>query len=151
MTLIGNDPYITTDTARAAGIELVALAELLARADVVSLHMPLTDATRGLIGHAELARMKPTAFLINAARGGLVDEQALAEALTAGALAGAAVDVFASEPPAADSPLRQAPNTVLTPHLGASTREAQTRAGVQTAKAVLEVLASRRVGQPVAG
>ncbi len=105
--------------------------------------MPLTNATRGLLGSAQLATMKPTAVLVNTARGGLVDEAALADALTAGRLAGAAVDVFADEPLPPDSPLRTAPNTVLTPHLGASTREAQARAGVQTAQAVLDVLAGR--------
>jgi phosphoglycerate dehydrogenase-like enzyme len=127
-------------------VRLVELADLLTRADFVTLHVPLMAATRGLIGRDGLAQMKPTAALVNTARGGLVDEVALAEALAAGRLAGAAIDVFDDEPLPADSPLRQAPNLVLTPHLGASTREAQARAGVQTAKAVLDVLAGHALG-----
>jgi D-3-phosphoglycerate dehydrogenase len=144
MTLIGSDPFVTTEAATSHGIRLVELTELLTSADVVAVHAPLTPATRGLVGRAELALMKPTALLVNAARGGIVDEVALAEALATDRLAGAAVDVFAGEPLPADSPLRRAPNTVLTPHLGASTAEAQVRAGTDTARRVLEVLAGRR-------
>jgi D-3-phosphoglycerate dehydrogenase len=144
MPLIGSDPFVTTEAAASHGIRLVELTELLTSADVVAVHAPLTPATRGLVGRAELALMKPTALLVNAARGGIVDEVALAEALATDRLAGAAVDVFAGEPLPADSPLRRAPNTVLTPHLGASTAEAQVRAGTDTAHRVLEVLAGRR-------
>ena len=104
--------------------------------------MPLTRSTRNLIGAAELATMKPDAFLVNVARGGVIDEAALADALTAGKLGGAAVDVFTAEPPR-DSPLLSAPNTILTPHLGASTAEAQTRVAVEAAEQVLDVLAGR--------
>jgi D-3-phosphoglycerate dehydrogenase len=144
MTLLGADPFVTAEAAASHGIRLVQLTELFPTADVVAVHTPLTAATRGLIGRAELALMKPTALLVNAARGGIVDEAALADALIAGRLAGAAVDVFADEPLPTDSPLRRAPNTVLTPHLGASTAEAQVRAGTDTAKRVLDVLAARR-------
>jgi len=141
MTLLGADPFVSAGEAAEYRVRLVELPELLTRADFVTLHVPLMAATRGLIGRNQLARLKPTAALVNTARGGLVDEAALAEALVAGRLAGAAIDVFADEPLPADSPLRQAPNVVLTPHLGASTREAQARAGTQTANAVLEILA----------
>jgi len=103
-------------------------------------HTPLTEETRGLIGSGELARMKPTAYLINAARGGVVDESALAEALQAGRLAGAALDVFVREPPPRDFPLVKLENVLAVPHLGAATREAQARSGVEICKAVRDGL-----------
>jgi D-3-phosphoglycerate dehydrogenase len=143
MTLVGADPFVSAGEAAEHRVRLVELPDLLTRSDFVTLHVPLTNATRGLLGSAQLASMKPTAALMNTARGGLVDDAALADALRAGRLAGAAIDVFDDEPLPDDSPLRTAPNTVLTPHLGASTREAQARAGVQTAQAVLDVLAGR--------
>jgi D-3-phosphoglycerate dehydrogenase len=146
MTMLGADPYVSAERAGEYAIAVVELDDLIARSDFITLHVPLMAATRGLFGRPQLAAMKPTAALINTARGGLLDEAALAEALAAGRLAGAAVDVFSDEPLPADSPLRRAPNTVLTPHLGASTREAQARAGVQTAQAVLDVLAARPQG-----
>ncbi len=116
------------------------LDDLLARADVLTLHVPLTRGTRGLIGARELARLKPDAVVVNTARGGVVDERALHEALAAGRLRGAALDVFASEPPAG-SPLLALPNVVLAPHLGATTVEAQRRAGLEAANLVIEALA----------
>jgi D-3-phosphoglycerate dehydrogenase len=142
MRLIASDPYVEPAAAAAHGVELMELDRLLATADVVTLHVPLNDQTRALIGDSQLARMKPDALLVNVARGGLVDEAALAAALRDGRLAGAAVDVYEHEPPH-DSPLLGAPNLVLTPHLGASTTEAQERAGVEVAEQVLEVLAGR--------
>lgn len=142
MELLGHDPFLSEEAAAARGVTLLPLAELLARADVVTLHVPLSHATRGLIGAPELARMKPGALLVNVARGGVVDETALAQALGAGLLGGAAVDVFEHEPPAG-SPLLEAPNTVLTPHLGASTEEAQSKVAVEVAGQVLDVLAGR--------
>jgi len=142
MRLIGSDPYVERAAAASYGVELVELEQLLGAADVITLHAPLNDQTRGMIGEQQLARTKPGALLINVARGGLIDEAALAAALRDGRLAGAAVDVYAHEPPH-DSPLLEAPNTVLTPHLGASTAEAQERAGVEVAGQVLEVLAGR--------
>ena len=119
---------------------LVGLPELLAAADVVTVHVTLTPQTRGLIGPEQIAAMKPGAVLVNVARGGLVDEAALAAALHSGHLSGAAIDVFSTEPMAPDNPLRDAPNTILTPHLGASTAEAQERAGVEMAERLLEAL-----------
>ncbi len=139
MTCIGNDPYVAEGVAQARAVRLAEIDALLAEADVITVHVPLTSATRGMIGAAELARMKPAAMLVNVARGGVVDEAALADALQGGRLGGAAIDVFEHEPPL-NSPLLDAPNTVLTPHLGASTAEAQARVSVEVAQRVLEAL-----------
>lgn len=119
------------------------LEELLPQADVLSLHLPLTRATRGLIGARELARMKPDAVLVNCARGGIVDERALAAALTEGRLRGAALDVFEKEPPG-ESPLLALPNVVLTPNLGGATVEAERHAGLEAAATIIDALG--RVG-----
>lgn len=142
MTIIGADPYVTAEQAALHGVERVELDDLLVRADVVTLHVPGGRSTRGLIGPERIARMKPGAFLLNVARGGIVDEAALAEALASGRLGGAAIDVFEREPPV-DSPLLGAPNTVLTPHLGASTAEAQVAVATEVAAQVLDVLDGR--------
>jgi len=142
MAVLGVDPYVTADQAANHGIELVELDLLLGRADVISVHVPLNRATRGLIGHESIARMKPGALVLNVARGGIVDEAAVAEGLRDGRLGGAAVDVFEHEPPT-DSPLLDAPNTLLTPHLGASTAEAQVLVAEEVAAQVLDVLAGR--------
>jgi D-3-phosphoglycerate dehydrogenase len=142
MDVLGHDPYVTEEAAALHGVELLPMRELLARADAVTVHVPLTRSTRNLIGTAEIGLMKAGAFLVNVARGGVIEEAALAEALTEGRLGGAAVDVFTEEPPK-DSPLLSAPNTILTPHLGASTAEAQTRVAVEAAEQVLDVLAGR--------
>jgi len=142
MTLIGSDPYVTREAGAVHGIEVIPFEKLLTRADAITLHVPLTEQTRGLIGAVALARMKPDAIVVNAARGGLVDEAALAAALREGRLGGAGIDVFEEEPPKA-SPLIDAPRTVLTPHLGASTAEAQALVAVEAAQQVLDVLAGR--------
>jgi D-3-phosphoglycerate dehydrogenase / 2-oxoglutarate reductase len=142
MELLGHDPFVTEEAAAQHGVRLVPLPELLERADAITLHVPLSHATRGLIGADELALMKPAAVLVNVARGGVVDEAALADALRGGRLAGAAIDVFEDEPPKG-SPLLEAPNTVLTPHLGASTEEAQARVAMETVQQVLDVLDGR--------
>jgi D-3-phosphoglycerate dehydrogenase len=134
MTVVVYDPYLTADRADELGVELVDLATVLARADFISIHVPLNDETRGIVGEETLAKMKRTAYLVNASRGGVVDEPALAAALREGAIAGAALDVYETEPLDTDSPLRDVPNLVLTPHLGASTAEAQE--GVATEVAV---------------
>lgn len=133
MDVLAHDPLVAE-----AEVPLVSLAEVLATSDAVSLHLPLTDETRGLIGERELAAMKPTGFLINTARGGLVDEDALARALRERRLAGAALDGFEAEP-LGDSPLRELDNVVLSPHAGASTHEAVLRTA---ARAVDELLAA---------
>ncbi len=140
MRVLAHDPYLSRERAEQVGIELVSLAELLERADVVTVHVPLTDETRGMIGAEELAMMKPTAYLINAARGGVVDEKALVQALRAGKLAGAALDVFEEEPLPSDNPLLEFENVVLVPHLGAATREAQTSVGIEICEAVRDAL-----------
>lgn len=141
MDVIGFDPIVTDEAAALHGVRLASVAEVLARADAVTVHVPLTKTTKGMIGAAELATMKPDALLINVARGGVIDEADLAAALAAGTIGGAAVDVYSQEPIAPDSPLLGAPHTILTPHLGASTEEAQTRVAVEAAEQVAEVLA----------
>ena len=140
MRVIANDPYLTEDQANEAGAKLVGLAELLHRSDVITVHTPLTAHTQGLLSRAQLDATKPGTFVLNVARGGIVDERALADALRAGHLAGAAVDVFSSEPMAAENPLRTAPNVIVTPHLGASTAEAQDRVGLEMAEQMLMAL-----------
>jgi D-3-phosphoglycerate dehydrogenase len=114
---IASDPFVTPEAAAAVGVTLMSLEEVLAQADIVSLHVFLNAQTRGLINAQRLALMKPDAYLVNTSRGPVVNEQALAEALKAGRLAGAGLDVFEVEPMAADSPLLGLPNVVLTPHV----------------------------------
>ncbi|MDQ7843529.1 MAG: phosphoglycerate dehydrogenase [Armatimonadota bacterium] len=134
--------------ALAHGIAYLPLEDLLRTADAVSVHVPLTPKTRGLIGARELAWMKPTAVLVNVARGGVIDEEALAAALEGGRLAGAAVDVFTVEPPW-ESPLLRAPNVILTPHIGAHTLEAMTRMDLMAASDVVAVLRGDPPSYPV--
>ena len=139
MRVLAHDPYLDAAMARRLDIELLPLDELLARADAVTLHLPLSDSTRNLIDRERLRRMKPSALLVNCARGGIVDEAALREALDEGKLAGAALDVFALEPPT-DLALAGHPRVVATPHIGAQTREAQERVATQTARMLLAAL-----------
>ena len=134
-TIVAYDPYIAPALAAQLGVELLGLDELLARADVISVHLPKTAETKGLIGKEQLAKTKKGVIIINAARGGLIDEQALAEAIRQGHVGGAGIDVFETEPTTA-SPLFELPNVVVTPHLGASTAEAQDRAGTDVARSV---------------
>jgi D-3-phosphoglycerate dehydrogenase / 2-oxoglutarate reductase len=139
MQALAYDPFVTTEIIQQTGAEPVTFDELLARADYVSLHCPLTEATRNIIDAERLAQMKPGAGLINCARGGLIDEGALCEALQSGHLAGAALDVYANEPPKG-SPLLKLDMVVLTPHLGASTKEAQQAVSVKIAEDVAAFL-----------
>jgi D-3-phosphoglycerate dehydrogenase len=148
MRVLAYDPYLTAEQAAEAGAKLVGLPELLLRSDVITVHTPLTDQTRNFISKPQLDAMKPGVFVLNVARGGIVNEEALAEALTAGHVAGAAVDVYSTEPMPPDLALRTAPHTVLTPHLGASTSEAQERVGEEMASQV--VLALSGVTPPYA-
>ena len=141
MRIVTHDPYLTAEQAAEHGAKLVGLTELLHRSDVITVHTPLNPQTRGILASAQLEATKPGAFVLNVARGGIVDEAALADGLRSGHLAGAAVDVYAAEPMAPDNPLRDAPNLVLTPHLGASTSEAQDRVGVEMAEQVISALA----------
>jgi D-3-phosphoglycerate dehydrogenase len=142
MTVLGVDPYVSAEQAALHDVELTDMDGLLRRADVVTVHVPLGRKTKGLIGRDALAKMKPGALLLNVARGGVLDEAAVAESLRAGHLGGAGVDVFEQEPPVG-SPLLDAPNTLLTPHLGASTEEAQVLVAEEVADQVLDVLAGR--------
>lgn len=136
MRVLAYDPYLGAEAAKGMGIELAALDAVLREADAISLHVPLTDGTRGILGPAQLDLLKPGAVIVNAARGGLVDEAALIARLRDGRIAGAAFDVFDQEPLPADHPLRSLPNVVLTPHLGASTEEAQLNVAIEIAEAV---------------
>lgn len=140
MTVIGFDAYVPAAHAQAMGVELLSLKEVLCSADILTLHLTLTDETRGLLDAERLSLCRKGAVLVNTARGALVDEKALAAALNSGHLGGAALDVFEPEPLPMDSPLRKAPNCLLTPHLGASTREAQQRVAVEIAEAVRDAL-----------
>jgi len=148
VTVIAYDPYVTTARAQQLGVELVSLDDLLRRADFTTIHMPRTPETLGMISDAQFALMKPTAFVVNVARGGLIDEDALHRALTSNTIAGAGLDVFVAEPPK-DSPLLALPNVVVTPHLGASTDEAQEKAGVSVAKSVRLALGGELVPDAV--
>jgi D-3-phosphoglycerate dehydrogenase len=140
MTVVAYDPFLNAERASAIGIDLDTLDGVLSRADVISLHTPLTDQTAGMIGDAQLAKLRRGAVVINAARGGVVDEGALQRALESGHLGGAALDVYTEEPLPADSPLRKLPNTVLTPHLGAATAEAQRNVAIEITTAIRAAL-----------
>lgn len=146
--LIAYDPYVQPARAAQLGIRMVSLDELLAESDFITVHLPKTKETAGLIGDAELHKVKPTVRIINAARGGIVDEQALYEAIVEGRVAGAGLDVFAKEP-CTDSPLFTLESVVATPHLGASTDEAQEKAGIAVAKSVRLALAGELVPDAV--
>ncbi|NYF11373.1 D-3-phosphoglycerate dehydrogenase [Leifsonia sp. AK011] len=135
VNVVAYDPYVTAARAQQLGVTLLTLDELLAESDFITIHMPKTPETTGMISTEQLALMKPTAFIVNVARGGLIDEDALYAALKSNRIAGAGLDVFVSEPPT-DSPLLELENVVLTPHLGASTDEAQEKAGVSVARSV---------------
>ncbi len=149
MRVIVFDPFLNPDRATALGVETAGLDEILERADVLSVHVPLTDETLGLIGEAQLAKLKPSAFVLNVARGGVVDEDALLKALQNKRLAGAALDVYSMEPLPADHPFRSLPNVVLTPHLGASTAEAQQNVAIEIAEAVRAALLDNDVSRAV--
>jgi len=148
MRVLAYDPYVQAGRAAQMGVRLVSLEELLEQADFASVHLPKTTETIGLIGEAELARVKPSLVLVNAARGGIVDEHALYIALKEGRIAAAGLDVFANEP-CTDSPLFEFDNVVATPHLGASTDEAQEKAGVAVARSVRLALAGELVPDAV--
>ncbi len=139
MKVIAYDPFVSLEYARNLRVDLVSFEKVLTDADFITLHLPLTDQSRNLIGARELSMVKPAVRIINCARGGLIDEQALAQAIDEGRVAGAALDVFAQEPPK-DNPLMKNPKVIVTPHLGASTAEAQTSVATDAAEQVLAVL-----------
>jgi D-3-phosphoglycerate dehydrogenase len=140
MRVIAYDPYISDAVFERVAAEKVTLDQLLAQADVITVHTPLTDETRGMITPAEFAKMKDGVIVLNIARGGIYQEQALADALNCGKVSGAAVDVYTEEPPGKDHPLLNAKNIILSPHIGANTIEAQDRVAVQTSEMVVEAL-----------
>ncbi|GIU92029.1 MAG: D-3-phosphoglycerate dehydrogenase [Acidimicrobiia bacterium] len=139
MRLLAYDPFVSEERARRLGVELVDFDRLLAESDFITVHLPKTKDTAGLIGKEALEKVKPGVRIVNTSRGGIVDEEALAEAIRQGRVAGAALDVFEHEP-LTDSPLFELPQVVVTPHLGASTAEAQDKAGVDVARAVAAAL-----------
>ncbi|ANA99258.1 phosphoglycerate dehydrogenase [Mycobacteroides chelonae] len=146
--IVAYDPYVSAARAAQLGIELLTLDELLGRADFISVHLPKTPETAGLIGKEALAKTKPGVIIVNAARGGLIDEAALADAIRSGHVRGAGLDVFSTEP-CTDSPLFELDQVVVTPHLGASTSEAQDRAGTDVAASVKLALAGEFVPDAV--
>jgi D-3-phosphoglycerate dehydrogenase len=140
MRVLAYDPYLTLSRANALQVELVELDEVFARCDFITVHMPMSDETRGMINAAAFAKMKPGARVVNCARGGIIDEADLAEAVRSGKVAGAALDVYVTEPPPKDFSLRDLPQVVMTPHLGASTDEAQENVGIEVAESITDFL-----------
>jgi D-3-phosphoglycerate dehydrogenase len=149
MTVLGHDPYVSAARAAELGVELTAIDDLLGRADFVSIHTPLTPETRNVVSRERLALMKPGAYLINCARGGLVDEAALAAALAEGRIAGAGIDVFEREPPPTDHPLLSQPNAIVTSHVAGSSRESLRAMSLTVAEEVLRVLRGEPPRYPV--
>ncbi len=142
MNILGYDPFVTAEQAAMHGVTLADIDTIIAKADVITVHVPLNKATRGIIGPDQIGKLKPGVMLVNVARGGVYDEAAVAQGLADGKIAGAAFDVYENEPPVG-SPLLTAPNTVLTPHLGALTAEAQVRVAEEACEQVIDVLAGR--------
>ncbi|HZX93067.1 MAG TPA: phosphoglycerate dehydrogenase [Myxococcales bacterium] len=149
LKVIAYDPFLGEEAAQRLGVELVSLPEIFRRSDAVTLHVPLTEQTRNMVGAAQLQAMKRGALLVNCARGGLVDENALAESLKSGHLGGAALDVFETEPPPADHPLFSCDNFIATPHLGGATEDAQQSVAVIVCEAMVEYLTTGTVRNAV--
>lgn len=149
MNVVAYDPFVSSDRAESFGVKLVPLDELFRTADFITVHMPLTKKTENMISLPQMKLMKPTTRLINCARGGIINENDLAKALSEKIIAGAAIDVFTSEPPDKNSPLRGLPNIILTPHLGASTVEAQIGVSVDVAGGIIDALNNKPVASAV--
>ena len=149
MNVVAYDPYLTASRAEAMGVEAVELADLFKVADYITVHMPLTDATKYMIDEAAIATMKDGVRLFNCARGGIIKEEALLAALESGKVAAAGLDVYEGEPLAADHPFRKNPNIVLTPHLGASTTEAQESVGIEIAESIADVLLTGTIANAI--
>lgn len=145
MQVLAYDPYLTESRAHHLGVKLATLDEVITQADYITVHMPLTSETRHMLNADAFARMKDGVRVFNCARGGIIDESALIDALNSGKVAAAGLDVYEDEPPPLDSPLRHLPNLVLTPHLGASTVEAQENVGIDVARQMIETLKGGRV------
>jgi D-3-phosphoglycerate dehydrogenase len=149
MKILGFDPFVSDERLAELHIQRATVEEICRQADYITVHSPLTDETRGIIGAKEFDMMKPTARVINCARGGIVDEEALVEALKAEKIAGAALDVFTQEPLPGDHPLRELDNVVLAPHLGASTAEAQENVAIQLAEQIVDLLKNGEIRNAV--
>ena len=149
MKVLGYDPFLAPDAATSLGIELVDLPDIWKRCDAITLHVPLTEQTKNMVAKDQLAQMRPGAVLVNCARGGLVDEKALVDALRAGKIAGAALDVFEHEPPPPDHPLFSCPNFIGTPHLGGSTEDAQQSVATIVCEAMVDYLTTGTVRNAV--
>lgn len=141
--VIAYDPFATKESAARIGVELVSLDEIYRRSDFITIHVPLNNDTRGMIGASQIAQMKPGVRIVNCARGGLADEAALARAIKSGKVGGVAFDVFSSEPPEVDNPLIALTENVVTPHLGASTEEAQVNVAIDIAEQIADVLTGK--------
>jgi D-3-phosphoglycerate dehydrogenase len=140
MRVLAYDPYLTMSRAKALQVELVELNDIYPQADFITVHMPMTDETKGMLNKAAFAKMKKGVRLLNCARGGIINEADLVEGITSGQVAGAALDVYETEPLPADHPLRKLPQVIMTPHLGASTEEAQENVGIEVAEAITDYL-----------
>ncbi len=149
MQVVGFDPFLTEEAAKSLKLETLPLDQVIARSDFLTVHVPLTAETRALIGRDALERAKPGVRILNVARGGIVDEAALADAIRSGKVAGAALDVFEQEPPPADHPLLGLERVIVTPHLGASTKEAQEAVGTQSAQQLVAYLRDGAVANAV--
>ena len=149
MKVLGYDPYMNQEMFNSEEVKMVKLDELVSNADIISVHVPLTDSTKDLFNYERLSNMKSTARIINVARGGIINETDLAKALSKGLLAGAAIDVFTSEPIDKSNPLVNAPNIVLTPHLGASTNEAKEGVSLAICEQVRDYLINEKLNNAV--
>lgn len=143
MKVIGVDNFKSADDLRALGVEKVEMDELLKRSDFISIHLVLVPETRYILDMPQFAKMKDGVFIINAARGGLINEAALVEAIKSGKVAGAAIDTWESEPPGKENPLVQMPQVLMTPHIGAHTKEAQENVGIEIANKVIDALTTK--------
>ena len=149
MRVLAYDPYLTPSRANALQVELVELDEIYARCDFITVHMPMSDETKGMVNAAAFAKMKTGVRVLNCARGGIINETDLVEAIKSGKVAGAALDVYETEPPPKDFPLRDLPQVIMTPHLGASTEEAQENVGIEVAEAITDYLLNGAVRNAV--
>jgi D-3-phosphoglycerate dehydrogenase len=149
MRVLAYDPYLSLSRAKALQVELLELDEVLARSDFITVHMPMSDETRGMVNAAAFAKMKKGARVLNCARGGIIDEKDLYDAIQSGQVAGAALDVYETEPPPREYLLRDLPQVIMTPHLGASTEEAQENVGIEVAEAIIDYLLNGAVRNAV--
>ena len=143
MKTIAYDPFVTADVAKSMGVDFVSFEDCIRNSDYITLHMPKSKDTLGMIGAEQFAMMKDKVRIVNCARGGIIDDAALIDAIKSGKCAGAALDVYVTEPPDFSSELFDLPNVITTPHLGASTEEAQTKVAVDVAEQIVDVFEGR--------